>query len=269
MPLQALLRTRMDHGALGRLVDRGLVQLAGVTPSDALHVLGRLDSWDGDASAKALALMVRRRVGSGERLAPDAPALAELIVDRMTEQTVHALLEAAFAEETGDFGAAPDVLARHPLVRAGLDGHRGIVAVDLRLNRDVVGLGASAPAWYPAVGDRLGCRMILPEHAGVANAIGAVVGRVTVRRSGTVTSPAEGRYRAHLAEGPEDFASPEDAMARLESQLQAEAGAAAAGAETVQFNTDRDIRTARTEAREVFVEAMITVEASGRPRMAG
>ena len=269
MPLQALLRTRMDHGALGRLVDRGLVQLAGVTPSDALHVLGRLDSWDAEASAKALALMVRRRVGSGERLAPDAPALAELIVNQMTEQTVHALLEAAFAEEVGDFGAPPDVLARHPLVRAGLDGHRGIVAVDLRLNRDVVGLGASAPAWYPAVGDRLGCRMILPEHAGVANAIGAVVGRVTVRRSGTVTSPAEGRYRAHLPEGPEDFASPDEAMARLESQLQAEAGVAAAGAEAVQFTTDRDIRTARTEAREVFVEAMITVEASGRPRMAG
>ncbi|TMV10803.1 hydantoinase/oxoprolinase N-terminal domain-containing protein [Arenibacterium halophilum] len=268
MPLQALLRTRMDHGALGRLVDRGLVQLAGVTPSDALHVLGRLDSWDAEASAKALALMVRRRVGSGERLAPDAPALAELIVNQMTEQTVHALLEAAFVEETGDFGAPPDVLARHPLVRAGLDGHRGIVAVDLRLNRDVVGLGASAPAWYPAVGDRLGCRMILPEHAGVANAIGAVVGRVTVRRSGTVTSPAEGRYRAHLPEGPEDFASPEDAMARLESHLRADAGAAAAGAEAVQFTTDRDIRTARTEAREVFVEAMITVEASGRPRMA-
>ena len=166
-------------------------------------------------------------------------------------------------------GSSPDVLARHPLVRAGLDGHRGIVAVDLRLNRDVVGLGASAPAWYPAVGDRLGCRMILPEHAGVANAIGAVVGRVTVRRSGTVTSPAEGRYRAHLPEGPEDFASPDEAMARLESQLQAEAGVAAAGAEAVQFTTDRDIRTARTEAREVFVEAMITVEASGRPRMAG
>ena len=37
--------------------------------------------------------------------------------------------------------------------------------------------------------------MVLSEHAGVANAIGAVVGRVTFRKSATITSPSEGLYR--------------------------------------------------------------------------
>lgn len=269
-PAGAILRTRMEHGALNRLVDRGLVQIAGVTPSDASHVLGTLKEWDQQAAQKALTVFARKRVGTGNMLAATAETLARMIVDQLTEQTVITLLETAFAEEDPNFTASPDVLARHELVRRGLTGHRGLLALDAALNVDVVGLGASAPSYYPAVGERLKCRMILPPHAGVANAIGAVVGRVTMRRAGTITAPSEGRFRVHLESGPEDFAASDAALARLETVLRqdAEQAATEAGAEGIQITVDRDIRTARTEAREVFVEATLTVEASGRPRVA-
>ena len=149
-------------------------------------------------------------------------------------------------------------------------GHSGLIRLHTGLAVDVVGLGASAPSYYPAVGEKLGCKMILPEHAGVANAIGAVVGRVTMRRMGTVTAPAEGRFRVHLDTGPEDFTTAESAMARLEAILsEAALGAArAAGAEDIRLTTARDIRRAMAENREVFLEATVTIEASGRPRIA-
>jgi hypothetical protein len=133
----------------------------------------------------------------------------------------------------------------------------------------VVGLGAAAPTYYPAVGKRLHCDMILPEHAGVANAIGAVVGRVTMRKTGTITSPSEGKYRVHLETGPEDFSEADGALRRLEVVLRDAAGAdaRAAGASDIQITVSRDVKKAATEAREVFVEATITVEASGRPRI--
>ncbi|MFC4667792.1 hydantoinase/oxoprolinase N-terminal domain-containing protein [Seohaeicola nanhaiensis] len=269
-PVAAVLKNRMDMGALGRLVDRGIVQLAGPTPSDASHVLGGLADWDADAAGKAMAQLARRRTGSGDRLAPDAATMARMVIDRLTEQTVETLLETAFAEETPAFETAPDQLARHELIRQGLAGHRGILALDAGLNVQVIGLGASAASYYPAVGARLRCPMVLPEHAGVANAIGAVVGRVTMRRSGTVTSPTEGRFRVYLAAGPQDLNSAEAALALLEAELSAEAmaEATAAGAEGIQIAVSRDVKTARTEAREVFIEATVTVEASGRPRVA-
>ncbi|MFV0514089.1 MAG: hydantoinase/oxoprolinase N-terminal domain-containing protein [Jhaorihella sp.] len=269
-PLSQVLRARMEHGLLTRLVDRGLVQVAGVTPSDASHVLGRLADWDAAAAEKALTLLARKRLGSGDRLAADADAMARMIVGQLTEQTALALLEVALEEEAQTFGAAPESLARHVLLQRALAGHRGLLALDARLAVDVVGLGASAHSYYPAVGDRLGCRMILPDHAGVANAIGAVVGRVTVRRGGSVTVPAEGRFRAHLPGGPQDFAEAGAALACLEAALREEAcGAArAAGAQGLQVSVERDIRTASIEAREVFVEAVLTVEASGRPSVA-
>jgi hypothetical protein len=48
----------------------------------------------------------------------------------------------------------------------------------------------------------------------------------------------------------------------------AQAEARNAGAEDVQLRVSHDIRTAGVEGRTVFVEATVTVEASGRPRVA-
>ncbi|KIN78735.1 hydantoinase/oxoprolinase N-terminal domain-containing protein [Sulfitobacter mediterraneus] len=269
-PLGDIIRSRIELGALKRLVERGQIQIAGVTPSDASHVLGRVMEWDSGAARKALRLFGRRRTGGGDVLSNSEDDIAEMIIDRLTHQTALALLETAFAEEIPEFDVPPDVLARHVLMQRGMSGHQGLVRLNTGLAVDVVGLGASAPSYYPAVGRRLGTRMILPEHAGVANAIGAVVGRVTMRQSGTVTSPSEGKYRVHLADGPSDFGDQDSALALLETVLRdaAQAQAVEAGAQDIQLTVTRDIRTAGVEAREVFVEATVTVEAAGRPRVA-
>ncbi len=49
---------------------------------------------------------------------------------------------------------------------------------------------------------------------------------------------------------------------------EAEKAVREAGAEDIRVVVDQDIRTAKVEAQDVFVEALITVEASGRPRVA-
>ncbi|NRB36044.1 MAG: hydantoinase/oxoprolinase family protein, partial [Rhodobacteraceae bacterium] len=155
------------------------------------------------------------------------------------------------------------------LLRAGLKGREGLLSLQTRLAVDVIGLGASAKTHYPPVGRALRCRMILPHHADVANAIGAVVGQIEYRARGTVTSPSEGKYRAHMPNGPEDFAEAEAAMAHLESYLteSARSEVLAAGAEDITLKTERAMRKAEIEAREVFVEAELVVTASGRPRI--
>ena len=269
-PLGKVLATRLDNQALKKLVARGLVQVAGLTPSDASHVLCSVDAWDRDAAEKALILFGRRRTGSGNALARDPVILAQMIVDQLTHQTGLALLECAFAEEEHSFGLPEAELARHVLTQRGLQRHRGLARVETGLAVDVVGLGASAPSYYPAVGALLGCRMILPEHAGVANAIGAVVGRVTMRKAGTISSPSNGVFRVHFDTGPEDFIDSDAAIAALEDRLRNEtyADAVQSGAEDIHVHVDRDIKTAEIEGDRVFVEATIIVEASGRPRIA-
>ncbi len=268
-PLAEIIKTRVELGALGRLRDRGLVQIAGVTPSDAAHVLGLLDTWDRQAADLVLEQFSRRRTGSGDRLAQGSQMLAERIVRQLQLQTELAVLEAGFGEDPM-FDEDPAVLARHVLMQRGLEGHAGVIRINAGLNLPVIGLGASAATYYPAVGEGLGSPMILPEHGDVANAIGAVAGRVTMRRSGSVTAPAEGRYRVHLTDGPQDLPDSEGAMSLLEERLRHEAESAvqAAGALDIETTVSRDVRKAHAEGREIFVEAILTVEASGRPRMA-
>jgi N-methylhydantoinase A/oxoprolinase/acetone carboxylase beta subunit len=270
MPLAKCLTSRLDAAALGALVARGLVMISGVTPSDASHVLGRQTGWDADAARKATALLARRRTGAGERFAAGADPLASAILDQLTQQTVECLLDAAFSEDPEFAGQDSAALARHSLTRAGLGQHKGVVQVGVSLGVPVIGLGASAPNYYGAVGRALGCEMILPQHAGVANAIGAVVGQISQRASATLTSPSEGRFIAHLPDGPQQFSDRDTALATVEATLTADVSQRAqmAGAADLRIEVARDIREAEIEGRLMFVEARLTVTASGRPRVA-
>lgn len=269
-PLGAVVRTRLEGAALQRLLRRGLIQVAGVTPSDASLVLAPHSGWDRDAAFKALALFCRKRRGDGTRLCQTPAEMAQMIIDQLTEQTSLALLETVFAEEAEVFGAPPERLARHVILQRALGKHSGLLRLDAGINVPIVGLGASAPTYYPAVGERLSARMILPDHAGVANAVGAVVGLVTFRRSGSVTVPRDGLFRVHLADGPQDYQTEEAALKALQTALEEDARSEAerAGAGDIRIRVSRDIRKATVEAQDILVEARISVEASGRPRIA-
>ncbi|MBL4749547.1 MAG: hydantoinase/oxoprolinase family protein [Amylibacter sp.] len=269
-PMGKVVQNRMELGTLQTLVGRGLLMVSGITASDAAHVLGRLDAWDKDAAQKALELFSRQRTGSGNRLSTDTAQLAQMIIDQLTEQTAEALLETAFAEDGFDFGLPAKELARHVLTKRGMAQHRGLLAIDVGLNLPLVGLGASAHSYYGAVGKRLNTRVVVPEYAGVANAIGAVVGQISMRAAGQITSQGEGIFRVHFETGPQDFTTQSEAVEALETVLkdQAMAGAKAAGAQSIRLRMERDIRTAKVESREVFVEAELTAIASGRPRIA-
>ncbi len=117
--------------------------------------------------------------------------------------------------------------------------------MQLSLDVPVVALGASARTHYPAVGRRLGARVKIPDHAEVANAVGAVVGRVAMSVEGTVTSPTPGRFVAHLPGGPQGFAEADAAISALARALEAE-----------------------VEGQRIFVEARLRVTAQGRARLA-
>jgi N-methylhydantoinase A/oxoprolinase/acetone carboxylase beta subunit len=270
MPMAACLSSRLEVAALSALVARGLVMIAGVTPSDAAHVLGMQSGWDAEAARKALTLAARRRTGAGERFAADPETLARRVIDQLTQQTVDCLLEAAFAEDSAFAGQDEAVLARHPLTRAGAARHSGVIKTTLTLGVPVIGLGASASTYYGAVGAALGAQMILPQHAGVANAIGAVVGQISQRAAATITSPAEGRFTANVLGDLVHFSDQTAALTAVETALSADATAAArrAGAADVRLSVTRDIREADVEGRKMFIEARVTVTASGRPRVA-
>jgi hypothetical protein len=112
--------------------------------------------------------------------------------------------------------------------------------------------------------------MILPEHGGVANAIGAVAGRVSVTLRGTITSPSEGSFRVHFEDGPQDFIAEDKAITALDDYLTLRAieQAKFAGAGDIELTRNHDITASEVESRRIFIEATLSVTAAGRPRIA-
>ena len=134
----------------------------------------------------------------------------------------------------------------------------------------MVGLGASAATYYPKIGEILSTRTLLPAAGGVANAIGAVVGHVVIRRSVTVTVPSDGVFVVHLPDENLRETSEAAARERAEKALRAylEQEAARSGADAIDLSLIWEERRSQIEGRDMLVEATLHGEATGRPRTA-
>jgi len=261
-----VLRGHADLRRLNRLVSRGLVMIAAFTPTDASHVLGDYVALDRAAAEKAAALMARRRNMLGKPIADGATAFAEWVVSAVERRSAEVVLDVAL----GIDGFGRSELSRHPLMAASLDGRAGVVDIAARLSVPLVGLGASAAVYYPAVAKMLRADGVIPTDADVANAIGAVVGRVRTHVDIYVSAPERGRYRVHHPDCSADVFDLDEALASAESHASdgARRTAMEAGAESVELVTKRVVNIATIEGEELFVDATITAIASGRPRPA-
>ncbi|GHD15573.1 hydantoinase/oxoprolinase N-terminal domain-containing protein [Tianweitania populi] len=265
-PLDRLLTSTPQVATLNRLVSRGLVHIAGFTPSDAAHVLGKQSNWNRDAAELGAKLFARRKDGRGQPIAPDAETISSQVLTALTRRSAEVILETAFTEDGLD---GPATVAQ-PLVQNALNKRRGIAGMSLAVDRPVIGLGASAPLHYAGLPDLLGQTCVVPEDTDVANALGAVVGQVRVSVGVRVSQPVEGRFRASLGETQRDFNAEAPAMAAAEDYARSAAAEKAqqAGAHDPQIVVDYAITAATVEDQRTFIEAIITATASGRPRVA-
>jgi N-methylhydantoinase A/oxoprolinase/acetone carboxylase beta subunit len=261
-----ILRARTDYAVLRRLVSRGVLQVAAFTPSDAAHVLGDHSAWDTDAAQKTARLIARKRDGAGRAIAPDADTLGRMVRESLVRRSAELLLDAALAHD-GIPGADHALGA---LATAALSGHHGASRISLGLDMPLIGLGASAPLYYPAIAATLGTAPLIPADADVANAVGAVVGMVRLSTTATITTPAEGLFRVHdgtRTADHTDLDQARDAAFEVLEQLISD-DAQAAGATEIRLTRDWQEKTATIEGKPVFIEGTASVVASGRPRIA-
>ncbi len=264
--LDRLLQNRSQISPLNRLVARGLVMQSGMTPSDAAHVLGKHNAWDEEAARKGAQLFARQKSALGTAIAAGPHEISQLIIDCLVETSAVTLFEAAFAED--GFGDA--ALARAVFAAGEKSPAKGLVALSTSLDVPVIGLGASAPTYYPDVAARLGTEALIPGHAGVANAVGAVVGRVSVSVEASISQPSEGLFRVYSSGPPKDFLSMDAAVTFAEGALSEDARnqAREAGADDIEIKLDRIDRMATVEGQDMLVESRLTATAAGRPRIA-
>jgi N-methylhydantoinase A/oxoprolinase/acetone carboxylase beta subunit len=257
--------------ALRRLVDQGLATLAGFTPSDAMHVLGRQEGWDAEAArlgATILASEERNATARKERAT--AEQLCERTYEHVLRMAARLILESALAQDPGiearsgrwgPLGALlEDVIAGRPFST--------LLDARVRLAVPLIGIGAPAATYYPEVARRLDARLLVPEHAAVCNAVGAVAGVVSEMAEVIVNQPAFQVFRVHDPQGSRDYSMAEEALedARRVSRELALRAARRAGASDPHIETWVTERRAHAgTADDYLAEAIVHSRATGRP----
>ncbi|WP_031481923.1 hydantoinase/oxoprolinase N-terminal domain-containing protein [Maridesulfovibrio frigidus] len=142
---------------LEKLVRVQAVDEVGFTPTDALHVLNKIDIGNREMSVSGAAAL-------GTEFDLNGDEFAEKVLDVTRLKIENAMLEHIVRKEIG--GNMAGIVAGRsasPLVR-----------FDVSLNLPIVGIGAAADCLLSEVAEKLHTEAVYPEHHEVGNALGAV-----------------------------------------------------------------------------------------------
>jgi len=248
-----------------QLIATGVVQLAGFTPTDALHTLDLFQEWQSQASSLTAEIICKY-------LKIPVTDFCQTVIQTVSQKTAQAVAAKAIMDETAasewDQTSADGFL----LNKALKQDHGGKLVSQIKLIGPLVALGAPVRAYMPKAAEILMTALTIPDFAEVANAVGAVSGE-TVQRVTVRIRPISGSQRVRLLwpQGPTDFEELEKAVkyARQHVAALVVEKARQSGAVHIQTEVKRKDKTAKAKGnKSVFLETKLTFMALGRPGMA-
>ncbi len=247
-----------------RMEDRGVIQRAALTPTDLLHYTGEFAAWD-VAAARAGVEAFAHLYGC----APDE--LVALTWERITRMLALTVIAEEMGREDLEGEAAQSPALAAVLERLLAPGPDGPLSFAPDYARPVVGIGAPADAFLPPLAERLSCEVLVPEHAEVANAVGAIVSHVSASEVIAVRPSEYDAFTVYAPGGRREFESLTAAAeyaAREASRAARERALAAGAAEPrVELQVDRRIGRLST-GEEQIIEVSVRATAMGYPAAA-
>lgn len=160
----AIIRRRTGLGGvplnveLERLTRHNLIDECGFTPTDALHVLGRLDLGRREAARRGAAIL-------GAALGLSGEEFSALVIEK-TETLIENLIIDYVIQRTWQNSLAAFI--------SGSKNHP-VLGVEFSIKVPLIGVGAAARTLLPRVAERLRTSIGFPENCEVGNAVGAAL----------------------------------------------------------------------------------------------
>lgn len=248
-----------------RLTARRLILQAGFTPTDALHVLGEFQQWNGQAARLGAELLA-------EQAGLPVEDFCRRVVNRLSDRIATELVGKLLTNETTAPNWSQEPTAAALLARALSRVPASGLECRFALRQPVVAIGAPVAAYLPRTVEQLHTGLIIPDHAEVANAVGAVVGGV-IQQARVLIHPldsVESRFRAHLLDEVHDSASLEEAVAYARQVVppRLEELARQAGAAQIEIQIEREDQIAPIAVEwggQLYLSTTLTFTAIGRP----
>ncbi len=271
--MQSVFAERHFSLALKRLIETGVLTIAGFTPTDAAHVCGWYRQWNSRAAVLGATLLGRY---SEFNLGPaweNPESFATSMLLQVSQDSAFYLLASAINDQRGDFGVPLQHSERKLLQQMFKNHHdqpgemsQSLLGMQAQLNLPVIGIGAPAAVFYPPIDKYLQAEIIVPEHAEVANAIGAVVGAVKQTAQLTISPVSAKRVVVHAPTEQREFDDLEQAAewATEVARDLAKRRAEKAGGKHLQLSVSRRDNVVEQQGQSTFFESTITVTATGR-----
>ena len=200
--------------AVARLERKGLALYSGFTPSDAAHVMNLCGHWSRDGAvlaARIWARQMRHLYGLGKWTLGDEVGPSQQVIDQVIDGIAQKLIEAGLNDagqmNEQNAGKMSTLLTQMALHRRGSQSGQAapVFQIQFAPGMPLIAVGAPSHSYYPTVAREMGLELINPPHADVANAVGAVLGKVVQRVHLLVTQPSRGVFRLFGVDGPQDY----------------------------------------------------------------
>lgn len=267
--MQSVFAERHFSLAMKRLIEMGILTLAGFTPTDAAHVCEWQKDWPSEASLLGATLLSRYSEFNLGQSYTDPKDYSLKMLKLTSRESAMCLMTAMINDAEGMFGKPMNLHNRKLLDRMFANENTApenqYLSMTARLDLPVVGIGAPAQSFYPPIADFMDVEVVVPEHAEVANAVGAVVG--VVRQSMQITiSPLAGlSVVVHAPEEQKEFEELEaaaDWATALATDLATQKAREAGGSDIV-VKTERHDNSVEEGGQVTFFESIIIATATG------
>jgi N-methylhydantoinase A/oxoprolinase/acetone carboxylase beta subunit len=247
----------------GRLESSYLVLRSALTPTDLLHVAGRLALWDAGAAGRVCAVFARL---AGRKPEAFAAKSLERVVHMLATELLKKQLDGQVDPDTLDGSPFAEALIENAL-SGGSDGYH----VRIRVKRPIIGIGTPVHCFLPEAAKLLETEAVIPPDADVANAVGAITSNVCVRKRVRLAPNDQGRYGlCGVPDSPwfVSFAEAHDyAVAHLTEAVRKQARQAGTSEASVEIVVN-DRVAALADGGQVFLGRTLEASLTGRPDLA-
>ncbi len=245
---------------LQRLEENFIVQRCGLTLTDILHITGRFVKWDrktAEQYCEMFCFLSKKQLSE----------LTQYLLDMGRDLLTMELLKRQLDDEVD-----PEAMNTCPVCRVLIDnllaGGNPDYSVSINFKRPVIGIGAPVQYFLPRAVKPFGTRAVLPEDSDVANAIGAIVSKIVIKKQLRIIPGDQGGFSVEGVSGTHQFKEFEKAddfarktLARMVKKMAQDSGTSS---RKITFKT-KDHIPKTVCGDPVFMERIIYAVLTGRP----
>ncbi len=250
------------------LVKVGSVHRAGLTPTDLLHISGNYKQWDVDAANIGINIMANRYDKNQQ-------TFINHVYQEIYYKIGSVITEVLVSEEGHELSLTSSDSKYFLKKMMNSKNKEQKIEFHLKCNLSLIAVGAPVEAYFPQIAEKMNTKLILPDYAEVANAVGTVGGKV-IEKVIILIKPGEGGgFSVHTPQERKffkDFKKAQSFAKKIGEKL-AYQKADSAGASNIEINIAKDDKYSEylgqnentKDEEKLFIESRIEITAVGKP----